>query len=84
MAPVDEPATRSGSLAGTTAEEGSVTADDSVSMQGKEEAAGSAPAMSSANAISKAAAGGGDADVLADLSKLQREVDALRGRYGGI
>ncbi|MCJ1287098.1 hypothetical protein MMC26_006446 [Xylographa opegraphella] len=36
--------------------------------------------QSSADVISKAAAGG-SADVLADLSRLQQEVDALRGRY---
>ncbi|MCJ1475054.1 hypothetical protein MMC13_003714 [Lambiella insularis] len=35
--------------------------------------------QSSANVISKAAAG--NKDVMADLSKLQQEVDALRGRY---
>lgn len=35
--------------------------------------------QSSANVISKAAAG--NMDIMADLSKLQREVDALRGKY---
>ncbi|MCJ1323254.1 hypothetical protein MMC15_008608 [Xylographa vitiligo] len=44
--------------------------------------------QSSADVISKAAAAGGgsgsgNADVLADLSRLQQEVDALRGRYEG-
>ncbi|MCJ1416713.1 hypothetical protein MMC32_003051 [Xylographa parallela] len=37
--------------------------------------------QSSADVISKAAAG--NSDVLADLSRLQMEVDALRGRYEG-
>ncbi|MCJ1295284.1 hypothetical protein MMC34_006846 [Xylographa carneopallida] len=39
--------------------------------------------QSSADVISKAAAAGGNGDVLADLSRLQQEVDALRGRYEG-
>jgi len=40
---------------------------------------GQPASRSSADVISKAAAG--DRDIMADLSKLQREVDELRGRY---
>ena len=44
-------------------------------------AKGQSTSQSSADVISKAAAG--TRDIMADLSKLQREVDELRGRYEG-
>ena len=88
MAPVGEPASaEKEGLVGPTAgagEKGGGTGGDGISAEAEDEVEEGSSLESSANAISKAAAVSGQKDVLADLSKLQQEVDALRGRYEGV
>ena len=71
-----------GNAAGAV-EKGGGLGGDGVAATAEDEVGEGDSAESSANAVSKKAAAG-QKDVLADLSKLKQEVDALRGRYEGV
>ena len=69
--------------AGAVEEGGGGTGGDGIPAKAEDREGEDSSLESSANVISKAAASG-QKDVLADLSRLQQEVDALRGRYEGV